>query len=249
LLDYEQRSRLRIEQTARFRHALLGPVQGLLNQADELDIAISDGNIDKDELRSIAGRTRKEANRVALWREFQRLYATDRVRVVRRMRPLRPIVQRCFERFREPIRVDHNRVLQLDFGVPGQLDLPIDEDAIDLVLNNLLDNARKYSFANTTVTINVAIDNLRQMVRVIVEDIGWGIPHRDRERIYDVGERMGWDDPIRPIVGTGLGLPISRRIVREHDGDLFHESKSISTSDVNRCAVRFIMELPRGWRR
>ena len=247
LLDYEQRARLRAEQTARFRHALLGPVQGLMNEADEITRMIRRGNIDVEELQTIAAYIRNEANAVGKWRELQRLYASnDHVKVVLQRRPLRPLVERCVDRFREPIRVERESTLSLDFRATGSLDIPMDESAIDLVLNNLLDNARKYAFAHTTITMTV--ENLRSVVRITVEDIGHDIPDRLDERIYEVGERLDWEDPVRAIRGTGLGLPISRAIALAHNGRLFHECETGISSDPNRSRVRFILELPSGWR-
>lgn len=247
LLDYEQRARMSIEQTARFRHALLGPVQGLLNQADEIDLATADGTPESGVLSDISARIRSEANKIALWRDLQRLHASDQVRVVQRMRPLRPLVERCVARFRAPIRAERESQLLLVLNAHGQLDIPIDESAIDMVINNLLDNARKYAFAHTTVTVTV--ENTRHIVRTIVENIGHGIPARDYDRIYEVGERMAWDDPVRAITGTGLGLPISRRIVHAHGGQLSHECSPETSPDIPRFKVRFIMELPSGWRK
>jgi signal transduction histidine kinase len=247
LLDYEQRTRLRIEQGARFRHALLGPVQGLMNQAGALNRLVKRGPAEPEKLREIAARVKSEANAIGLWRDIQRLYATTEVRVVPRTQALRPIVERCVERFREPLRVERSCALEIDFRSAGSLDIPIDEPAIDLVLTNLLDNARKYSFAHTTV--KVTVESLRSVVRVTVEDVGHGIPPRLQERIYQVGERLDWEDRVRSIDGTGLGLPISRKIVVAHGGRLYHEcDEGISVSDSNRCRVRFIIELPNRWR-
>jgi signal transduction histidine kinase len=249
LLDYEQRSRLRIEQAARFRHALLGPVQGLINQAGEINRLIKRGDVTPDKLKGISTRIKSEATSVGLWRETQRLYSASEVKVVLRRCSLRPLVERCIERFREPILEERSSKLQLDFRPAGAVQIEMDEAAIDLVLNNLLDNARKYCFAHTTVTVTVTVDSFTTNVHVIVEDIGHGIPDRLKTRIYEVGERLDWDDRVRSITGTGLGLPISKALIEKHRGNLFHECvPGISPSDPQRCRVRFIMELPSGWR-
>lgn len=249
LLDYEQRSRLRIEQAARLRHALVGPVQGLMNQAGEINRLIKRGEVTADKLKAISTRIKSEANSVGLWRETQRLYSASEVKVMPRRCSLRALVERCVERFREPILEERKSKLQLEFRHPGALQIEMDEAAIDLVLNNLLDNARKYCFSNTTVTVVVAVDSFTTNVHVAVEDVGHGIPDRLKTRIYEIGERLDWDDTVRSITGTGLGLPISKALIEKHGGTLSHECETgLSASDPDRCRVRFTMELPSGWR-
>ncbi|MDA1049928.1 MAG: ATP-binding protein [Planctomycetota bacterium] len=68
-------------------------------------------------------------------------------------------------------------------------------------------------------------------VRVIVEDNGDGIEEVDIKRIFSVFESR------KGARGTGLGLPVSQKILREHGGDIFVES-TLGTGS------RFILELP-----
>jgi len=89
-----------------------------------------------------------------------------------------------------------------------------DADAIVRVLTNLLDNARKYSPPGTPITVAVSGDDRR--VSIDVRDAGRGIPHQDREAIFERFRRA--DGSGAP--GTGLGLYISRGLVRAHEGEL-----------------------------
>jgi signal transduction histidine kinase len=67
-------------------------------------------------------------------------------------------------------------------------------------------------------------------VRVIVEDNGGGIEEADMKRIFSVFESR------KGARGTGLGLPVSQKILREHGGDIYVES-TLGTGS------RFVLEL------
>ena len=89
-----------------------------------------------------------------------------------------------------------------------------DADAIVRVLTNLFDNARKYSPAGTPIGVRVAGDDRR--VTVDVRNVGSGIAPEDREAIFERFRRA--DGSGAP--GAGLGLYISRGLVRAHGGEL-----------------------------
>ncbi|MGZ8630947.1 MAG: sensor histidine kinase [Actinomycetota bacterium] len=93
----------------------------------------------------------------------------------------------------------------------------IEADALRLaqVLANLLTNALKYSGEDALVTLAVdAADEDR--VRISVIDRGIGIREDERERVFDPFYRTV--EGVRSAEGTGLGLTITRRIVRALGG-------------------------------
>jgi hypothetical protein len=81
-------------------------------------------------------------------------------------------------------------------------------------LTNLFDNARKYSPEGTPITVTVSSDARR--VAIDVHNAGGGIAEEDREAIFERFRRA--DETEAP--GTGLGLYISRGLVRAHGGEL-----------------------------
>jgi len=97
-----------------------------------------------------------------------------------------------------------------------ELDGPVvcDADAIVRVLTNLFDNARKYSPADSPIVVEVMAQERR--VRFEVRDAGRGVAEADREAIFERFRRA--DDSGAP--GAGLGLYISRGLVRAHGGEL-----------------------------
>jgi len=89
-----------------------------------------------------------------------------------------------------------------------------DADAIVRVLTNLFDNARKYSPQNSPIVVAITADHHR--ARFEVRDAGQGVAEADRQAIFERFRRA--DDSGAP--GAGLGLYISRGLVRAHGGEL-----------------------------
>ncbi len=97
-----------------------------------------------------------------------------------------------------------------------------DPGRIGQVLRNLLSNAAKYSPAGTPVEMWVSCSQRR--VRIEVADRGFGIDPNDVKRIFDKYGR-GRDRSGQKVAGVGLGLYLSRRIVRAHGSDLSVRSR------------------------
>ena len=97
-----------------------------------------------------------------------------------------------------------------------------DEDALQQVLVNLVENAVKYSPNGGRVEL--ALEPVNGRVRFSVRDRGLGIPASEQERIFEKFFRL---DPnlSRGVGGTGLGLYISRELVRRMGGRIRVESE------------------------
>jgi two-component system sensor histidine kinase KdpD len=116
-------------------------------------------------------------------------------------------------------------------------DLPMLElDAVlfEQVLFNLLDNAAKYSPAETTIRIQGWRNGDAVCLRVV--DEGTGIPAGDLEHIFDKFYRAQKTDQVR--AGTGLGLAISRGFVEAMHGTLVAGNRS------DRTGAMFTISLP-----
>jgi len=93
-----------------------------------------------------------------------------------------------------------------------------DRDRIGQVLRNLLCNAAKYSPEGTRISLRAASAGGGR-VRIEVADCGPGIHPDDLERIFEKFGR-GRNGKDGRVTGAGLGLYLSRRIVRAHGSDL-----------------------------
>lgn len=97
-----------------------------------------------------------------------------------------------------------------------------DPEELQTVLQNILNNAVKYSPKGPELTVTVSADQ-EAWVRVSVADRGIGIPPAHLKRIF----RRFYRVPVRSVLrtkGTGLGLYLVRTIARQHGGDARAES-------------------------
>jgi signal transduction histidine kinase len=89
-----------------------------------------------------------------------------------------------------------------------------DKLLLQLAINNLLDNAIKYSGKDDVVLIKVFQKDKK--IRLRVYDQGYGVSDREKGKIFDKyfrGAQM-------QTKGTGLGLYLSKEIVKQHHGDI-----------------------------
>jgi PAS domain S-box-containing protein len=109
---------------------------------------------------------------------------------------------------------------------PGQEDVPYvvaDEGQLRQVLTNLIDNAVKYSPDGGDV--RVRLEAAGKYVRFTVADEGLGIPPAEQGRIFEKFYRLD-PDMTGGIGGTGLGLYISRELVRRVHGRIWVEANA-----------------------
>lgn len=99
--------------------------------------------------------------------------------------------------------------------------LQFDRDTIRMVLENLIDNASKYSGEDKTVTVKLADHPHEAQIAII--DNGVGIKAEDQDRLFEKFSRI--DNPLSTQVGgTGLGLYWAKKIIDLHQGKLTLES-------------------------
>lgn len=111
-----------------------------------------------------------------------------------------------------------DRDADLDVG-----SLPVvrgDREQLQVVFQNLIENALKYSGKDDP---SVEIEGSRDdgMGRVAVSDDGIGIKPEEREAIFELFERS---HEVEESQGIGLGLALTKQIVEQHDGDIWVES-------------------------
>jgi PAS domain S-box-containing protein len=112
---------------------------------------------------------------------------------------------------------------RVELQAPSELpQVAADPEQLRQVLANLLDNAVKYSPAGGE--IGVRLERRGEHLRFAVVDPGLGIPAAEQRRIFEKFYRLD-PDMTHGIGGTGLGLYISRELVRKVGGKIWVESR------------------------
>ena len=109
---------------------------------------------------------------------------------------------------------------QFTASVRGSGRVAIDERRLRQVLFNITVNAIKASPVGSKIILTSKFS--KGAWRIEVEDDGPGVSEQERERMFDRFVRLG--GPAPAVRGSGLGLTISRTIVRLHGGRIWAES-------------------------
>ena len=122
------------------------------------------------------------------------------------------LVTSCVDDFaaRFPKRVIHTQIEEKIF-TEGETML------LQMLVNNLIDNALKYSDQLKPVGVILKKDGRKVLLQVL--DMGEGIADNEKKKIFEKFYRSG-NESVRVAKGTGLGLYLCKRIVKDHKGEI-----------------------------
>ena len=112
--------------------------------------------------------------------------------------------------------------ISVESQIDEDLRFDLDREKFEQVLLNLVSNAIKFTPEDGAVTVTAKKE--KGILQVDVRDTGIGIPDDSRAKIFDTFYQVE-DAPERTARGTGLGLPICRKIVELHGGSISLESQ------------------------
>ena len=141
------------------------------------------------------------------------------------------------EMFRQEYRIHaQERDISYEFLLPDEHVMAwCDAQKISVVINNLINNAFKYTHEGGTITVSLE-QGEGQKALIRVEDDGAGIPENKLEEIFErfaMAENRSDDTT---ATGTGIGLSLSREFVLMHHGHIWAENLE--------KGVAFVVELP-----
>ena len=139
------------------------------------------------------------------------------LRIDREPTDLSEVARACMRRVQ---RHTERHQLLLDWETDQLVD--VDPSRIAQVMNNLMENAVKYSPDGGEIVTAAQVQGA--MLQVSVADQGVGIPQRDLHRVFDRFHRVEGEISKR-VGGTGLGLAICQRLVEAHGGKIWVESR------------------------
>lgn len=111
--------------------------------------------------------------------------------------------------------------------------LSADPALLQVVVKNLIDNALKYGRPESIIRISVSVQT--GLIRIEVWNEGEGLSQLQLDRIFDKFVKFNQED--QPARSTGLGLFITREIIRKHGGSIRAESEPGSW-------IKFVIDLP-----
>lgn len=114
--------------------------------------------------------------------------------------------------------------IELSFALPPKLPvIQADRERLVIAMQNLVGNAIKYT--PEAGKVEVIVEATATQLTVEVKDTGIGIGEADLPHVFDTFYRAE-DKRVRDIAGSGLGLALSREVVRLHGGDITVESQT-----------------------
>lgn len=125
------------------------------------------------------------------------------------------VIQDCSKNFKIQVQ-DRNGSLNLDFGASSAV-IKADHEHFSNIINNLLDNANKYSPENPV--IKVSTRNLSGSIQIDVEDKGIGISKENQAHVFKKFHRLQTGN-IHDVKGFGLGLFYVKAMVEEMGGSI-----------------------------
>lgn len=131
---------------------------------------------------------------------------------------LNSVVQELFQGYQMQARAKNTRLIA---DIPqGIADVYVDPDLLMQILNNLMNNALRY----TKTKIVVKAQSEDKYIRVSIEDDGEGISAEDLPKLFGKFQQINRPTGGAGYKGTGLGLAICREIIHQHEGKIWAES-------------------------
>lgn len=148
--------------------------------------------------------------------------------------PLAELIEACGQQFADTAAA--RQITLLAEPPPREATALADQEGARTILDNLVDNALKYTPAGGRVTIRCVLTDSEATLEV--EDTGIGIAPKDQERVFERFYRVD-KARAREVGGTGLGLSIVKHLAQSFDGEVS------LTSQPGRGST-FRVTLPRG---
>jgi signal transduction histidine kinase len=207
------------DQLADMIHELRTPISSVIGF---IQLMLLKPEITLDEVRDGLENIYRESSRLSqMINDFLDLsqLETGRTRLEKTRVNLQTLLQEVVELF-YPQAQDQNITLTLDIehNLP---EIMSDANRLKQVLVNLVDNAIKYSKSGGLVTIMVSFNEVR--VQISIRDTGLGIAQNELEAVFDKFYRVPSHESTAR--GSGLGLPIAKKIIEAHKGDIWVESE------------------------
>jgi two-component system phosphate regulon sensor histidine kinase PhoR len=214
--DLRRLERMRADFVANVSHELKTPLANIKSSVEVLmDGAVEDAAIRGNFLSEIAEQADRQQTLIEDLLSLARIESTETGLAVEAVN-VEEAVHACLDRHRTRAEAKRQRLDGVALaGVSPALAVWVDEEGLAQILDNLVDNAIKYTPPGGRITVRWKA--VEEAVILEVEDTGLGIPERDQPRVF---ERFYRVDKARSRLmgGTGLGLAIVKHLAQAMHG-------------------------------
>lgn len=209
-------------------HELRTPLSAILATADVLELKLYDTEEQKEEfIRTISEQGRHLMELVNDVLDFAKIRAGKMDLYIENVN-LVPLIEKIagnFAHMAEQAAVEIETHIEVAGG--GSMQAWTDVLRLKEVVNNVVSNAVKYNREGGTVKVRLSHfkgDNDRSFARIAISDTGVGIPDEMRANVFNEFETIG--HVAKHHKGTGLGMPISKKLMEQMGGQLTFVSKT-----------------------
>jgi len=202
----------------------------LASMKTELEVALRDPGLKKQEMRELLESNLEEVNKLAkLSQTLLQLSQLDHKNIEREKVALRPVAKSAIERF-------SGETSRIKLEGSDSLSVTANTSSVEELLTILLDNALKYSPKKSLVTITLL--QQKNLAGFTISNSGPGIPAATLPHIFDRFYQADASRTSGDKKGYGLGLSLAKKIVELHNGEL-------SVSSAPNAITTFRVMLPK----
>ena len=212
-------------------HELRTPLAGLQLYGDMLADGLGDANAKEKYARHIAGEAQRLGRVVSNVLDFSQMEQQG-LQLHPKQGDIASAVSRVVERMRDSLELAG---MKLEIVAPEPVEALFDDDALGRILQNLIDNAEKYSREAEDRSLQIRVSEGPDFIYVSVSDGGPGVAVSMRQQIFRPFLRAGGEDS---PAGLGLGLALARSLAKEQGGDLRLEESPLG-------GASFVIQVPK----
>ncbi len=227
-IAFRQRAEMQEQYAMDLSHELKAPVQSILAEAQGLIRRARRGNLTDEAIARAESRLRIERRAILTRTENVSLLAVFQdIHLTKEPLRLEEIAQESVARHRATAEENGSRLTRLCDKADALCRVNVDRERLVLAVDNLIQNAVKYSYQNTEIRVETVATSESAILRVI--NMGARIPPGKITDIFDKFVRLTEEESqfgFRP--GTGIGLSLVKRIVDLHEGEVTARSEQLS---------------------
>ncbi len=194
-------------------HELRDPLASIASLARAIQKPNIAGDRKKKFLNKIIARAESGLTMVEEYLALSAINAGELKIAPKKVKPYEEVIERTLDDQREAMV---EKLMTVDIDVPRELEIVCDPKYMKIVYNNLISNAIKYGTANSEIEIGYSgARNGHHYFNVA--NVGEWIKEDDRKRIFEKHVTLGKEN-------IGIGLHVSREIVKRHGGNIWVES-------------------------